>query len=104
MFEWLRESLWGYPIVAAIHVLGLAWFGGTVLVDRGTQTLKRIGLALMILSGAVLFGMHAGRYGSSFAFQIKLLLLVALAFPLPRRVSLALWIAIILASRGIAFF
>ena len=28
----ISQSTWGYPIVSAIHVLGMALFGGTVLV------------------------------------------------------------------------
>jgi hypothetical protein len=34
MFEWLKGSTWGYLIVGTLHVLGMAWFGGTVLPDR----------------------------------------------------------------------
>jgi len=106
MFEWLSESVWGYPIIAAIHVLGLALFGATLLARaEDYRTWKRIGLGVMLLSGALLFGMHAGRYSTSSAFRIKILLLVlVLGLKLPRAVSLALWIAIIFASRGIAFF
>lgn len=63
MFEWLRESIWGYPIIAAIHVLGLAWFGATVLTGvEEYKTWKKVGLAVMLLSGALLFGMHPGMY------------------------------------------
>ena len=106
MFEWLRESIWGYPIIAAIHVLGLAWFGATVLTDvEEYKAWKKAGLALMLLSGALLFGMHPGMYWGSVAFRLKILLLIlVLGLKLPRAVSLALWLAIILAARGIAFF
>ena len=106
MFEWLRESIWGYPIIAAIHVLGLALFGATVLNGcRRIQDLEESGLAVMLLSGALLFGMHPGMYWGSVAFRLKILLLVlVLGLKLPRAVSLALWLAIIFAARGIAFF
>lgn len=105
MFEWLAGSTWGYPIVGAIHVLGLAWFGGTVLIaDRELLAWKRLGLALMLLSGALLFGMHPVRYYGSIAFRIKMLLFALLGFKLPRSISIILWIVIIFAARGIAFF
>ena len=105
MFEWLRESIWGYPIVAAIHVLGLAWFGWTVLVaDRKVVAWKRLGLALLLVTGALLFGMHAVRYSASTAFRLKMLLLVLLLFTWPRRVTIVLWISVIFASRAIAYF
>ena len=106
MFEWLSESLWGYPIIAAIHVLGLAWFGATALTERRElRKWKRLGLTVMLVSGTVLFGMHPSRYSASTAFRIKMLLLLAvLGLKLPRAVSLALWIGIIFAARGIAFF
>ncbi|HYR83288.1 MAG TPA: hypothetical protein VE422_04340 [Terriglobia bacterium] len=104
MFEWLRESTWGYPIIGAIHVLGMAWFGGTVLIaDRELVAWKRVGFVLMILTGALLFGLHAGRYYTSVAFRIKMLLLIMTGLPLPRAVCMALWVVIIFASRAIAF-
>ena len=106
MFEWLRESIWGYPIIAAIHVLGLAWFGATVLTGPDEfKTLKRIGLVVVLASGALLFGLHPVRYSASVSFRIKMLLLVlVLSLKLPRVVTLGLWLAIIFAARGIAFF
>ena len=105
MFEWLRESTWGYPIIAAMHALGLAWFGGAVLInDRQLRVWKRIGLFMMLLSGVLLFGLHPVRYSSSVAFRVKMLLLVSLGLPLPRGLSLALWIAIVFAARFTAFF
>jgi hypothetical protein len=107
MFEWLRESTWGYPIIDAIHVLGLAWFGGAVLfADARLVRFKRIGLALMLITGAFLFALHPGRYSGSLSFRVKLLLMIAVLLT-PRdspRWAIALWIAIIFASRGIAFF
>jgi hypothetical protein len=106
MFEWLRESIWGYPIIAAIHVLGLAWFGAAVLTrPEEFRHWKRIGIAAMLLSGALLFGMHPAMYSGSIAFRIKILLLVlVLGVKLPRAVAVVLWVAIIFAARGIAFF
>jgi hypothetical protein len=106
MFEWLRESIWGYPIIAAIHVLALALAGATVLTrPEEFKTWKRIGLGMVLLSGLLIFGMHPGQYSASVSFRIKMLLLAAvLGLRLPRLVVLTLWAAIIFASRGIAFF
>ena len=106
MFEWLRESIWGYPIIAGLHVLGLAWFGATVLTPRGEfKVWKRVGLGVMLLTGLLVFGMHPVHYAASASFRVKMLLLAAvLSLKLPRAVSIALWVAIIFTSRGIAFF
>lgn len=100
---WLRESTWSYPILAAIHVLGIAWFGGAVL--KGLQTGTRLGLAFMTVTGAVLFYMAPVHCYESYAFRAKMLLLAA-AFVTPgqRTLSLAYWIGMIFAGRGIAFF
>jgi Na+-translocating ferredoxin:NAD+ oxidoreductase RnfC subunit len=100
---WLRESTWGYPIIAAIHVLGIAWFGGAVL--KGFSTATRIGLAFMTVTGAVLFYMAPVHCYESYAFRIKMLLLAAaVIFPRPRLLSFGYWIGMIFAGRGIAFF
>jgi hypothetical protein len=66
---------------------------------------RRIGLALMLLSGGLLFWLHPHQYYISVFFRIKmLLLLVVIRTKVASPLSLALWIAIIFASRGIAFF
>ena len=104
----LRESIWGYPIIAAIHVLCIAWFGGTVLASQfaaDLRGLRRIGVAMALVTGAVVFWLHPGQYSNSIAFRVKLVLLVLLIFVKPAsRMALGLWIAILFASRGIAFF
>ena len=103
----LRESTWGYPIIAAVHVLGIAWFGGTILVSQFVPELRgwrRCGLALLLLSGLVLFWLHPVQYSNSVGFRVKMLLLVLLAFTKPAsRVAFVLWGLLIFASRGIAF-
>ena len=106
MFEWLSQSIWGYPIIAGFHVLGLGLFGATVLTEpEQFKTWKRLGVVFMLLTGLLIFGMHPDDYWASAAFRVKMLLLVAvLGLKLPRPASLALWVAIIFASRGIAFF
>jgi hypothetical protein len=106
MFDWLSQSIWGYPIIAAIHVLGMAWFGALALApDLHSRRLKGIGVALLMASGIVLFALHPDRYSASFAFRIKMFLLVSIAlFNLPRSLLLALWASVIVAARFIAFF
>ena len=104
----LRESTWGFSIISAIHVLGIAWFGGTVLVSNfaaDLRRLRRIGLGVILISGAVLFWLHPQQYSSSISFWVKMLLLLVLTrTKLTGGLSLALWIAVIFAARGLAFF
>jgi len=113
----IRESTWGYPIVSAIHVIGLAWFGGLVLASKkladDLRTLKQIGLAFLLFTGFIVFASQPARYYGSAAFRVKLLLLVLIGLngwflrgrsKLSAAISLLLWAAILIASRGIAFF
>ena len=128
---WLRESTWSYPILAAVHVLGIAWFGGAVLRDLPAG--KRRGLAFMTVTGAVLFYMAPVHCYQSYAFRAKMLLLAAawgqttLSPPANQSsavengrgqsglspsaskwraplLSLSCWLGMIFAGRGIAFF
>jgi hypothetical protein len=103
----LRESTWGYPIISAIHVLGIAWFGGTALISQFTpelRSLRRIGIAVLLISGAILFWLQPAQYYNSVSFRVKMLLLLPLLWSKPASPrSLLLWAAIIFASRGIAF-
>ena len=106
--------------MSALHVLGMALFGGTVLVTDlrllGVTTELRgwrwIGFMVVALTGVLLFVSSPVRYWASAFFRLKMLLLIllgvnALLFPRARfaaYLSLTLWIAVIFASRGIAFF
>jgi hypothetical protein len=123
----LRESTWGYPIVGALHVLALAWFGSGVLLTnlrllgwtmRGVpardvgawlRPWNRIGLAALILTGGLLFWLEPVRCYSSAAFRAKLALIFIALLITPARkrtaaLSLALWFGVILAARLIAYF
>jgi len=104
----LRESTWGYPIISAIHVLGIAWFGGTVLISQFAPELRRwryIGLTVLLMTGLILFWLHPIQYSNSISFRMKMLLLIVLTSTKPASpASLALWGAIIVASRAIAFW
>jgi len=105
----LRESTWGFTILGALHVLGIAWFSGAVLFSV-MPLWKRIGLAWMLLTGALLFWLEPLKCYNSLSFRIKMLALLLLACTahLPpkfaRAASLVLWAAVILASQGITFF
>jgi hypothetical protein len=116
----ISQSTWGYPIVGAVHVLGMALFGGAVLVSNlssiedamQVRTWKRIGFVVVMATGSLLFASNAVRYACSRFFEVKMILLVllamnALCFARTRRrayISLGLWGALIFASRGIAIF
>ena len=86
----VRESLWGFPIVVAIHILGLTvsvglliWFDlrllGVIMpavpvatMYRGLARWMLGGFATMFLSGAVLFMAFATKAYGNVYFQIKL--------------------------------
>ena len=116
---WLAGSTWAYPVIGGLHVLGIAWFGGAVLLsalhrhDRAAQpppAFLWIGAAVMLLTGASLFVIEPLRCAASQSFRLKMLLLVILAAisRLPSKISiplnLTLWAGVLLVSRGIAFF
>ena len=91
----LRESLWVYPIIETIHVLGLCLFVGTAwLWDLRLLglTLRRVpvsdlsrqilpwtvaGFAIMAASGLGLVFSEPLRFYSNIFFRIKLVLLIA---------------------------
>ncbi len=99
----LRESTWGYPLLAALHVLGIAWFGGAILLNLKQG--RRAGVIFMIATGAILFYMQPVRCAESVSFGIKMTLLAAAAWPrTPRAASIVCWTGMIFAARLIAFF
>jgi uncharacterized membrane protein len=127
----IRESSWGFPIIESVHALGLCLFGMAILMDLRVIRLAltrvpareiavdlapwmRAGLVIMLVSGILVFLNAPVEYYNNTVFRIKvsLLLLVAVnAWALRRgrttaiacTVSLALWAAIILASRMIPY-
>jgi hypothetical protein len=114
----ISESTWGYPVVGALHVLAFALFGGAILIPTfrdEARWMRRIGLTLVVVTGILLFAAGAVGYYNSTSFRIKMLLLAFIALDvaitsarqrgtLRTAISLALWTAVIFASRGIAFF
>ena len=120
----ISESTWGYPIVGALHVLAIALFGMLVLIphirahvwdlDADVRWIRRIGMALVLTTGALVFAAGATRYYESTSFRIKMGLFVLIAVnavasgqhrnKFNSAVAMVLWAAMIFASRGIAFF
>jgi len=120
------ENSWLFPVIESIHVIGLAAFAGTIVLEDlrtlglrfpDTRHLKpwtHGGLAVMLLTGVAMFLADTTRYLHNPAFQVKVaLLVVALAahFTLHRRgtrfaavLSLTLWTCVVLAARAIADF
>lgn len=99
IFHWLeytpllvamRDSPWLFPVIAALHLIGLAIIGGAVLVvdlrllglglihqpvarlARETEPLLFIGVASMLLTGPWLFMCFATKYYYLTAFWLKL--------------------------------
>jgi hypothetical protein len=91
---YIRESLWGYPIIETVHVLGLCLFlGFTVMLDLrllgvamkrtpASEVCGRLepwmvgGFAIMIASGVLLFyGDPVKFYGSIF-MRVKFAMLL----------------------------
>lgn len=109
----LSQSTWAVPIIGAIHVLAIAWFGGAALLrDPQLRRFRWTGLAILLFTGALLFWSQPLRLYYSQFFRLKMLLLVLLGLSalLPARydrlskvLSLVLWAGVILASRGIAY-
>jgi len=110
----LSQSTWGVPIIGAIHVLAIAWFGGSVLVlnDASLRRFRWIGLLILVFTGFLLFWSEPVRlyYSQFFRAKMALLVVIGLSALLPARharlamaLSLVLWAGVILASRGIAY-
>lgn len=94
---------WHQPAIGALHVLGIAWFGAAVFTT--TPAFRRLGSFWMLVTGALLVLANPAHVLASVSFWIKLALLVALCLVRrPLWLTLTLWTAVILASRGIAYF
>ncbi len=138
---YLRTSRTAYAIVNATHIVGMSLLVGAIVssdlrtaglwkADRWREGLETcvpvaaFGLALALISGAMLFSVRGGNYLADPAFQIKILLLAAgllnvFAFRwamarrkcgVPSRTmrlsaisSMTIWIGAIFAGRWIAF-
>ncbi len=93
--EVMRHSLWTYPIVEIVHIVGIATFvGSVVLFDLrllgfsrtvSIRSLERhllpwswVALLLIVPSGVAMLSAHATDFAGNPAFRVKLLL-IALA-------------------------
>ncbi|MBG6236174.1 hypothetical protein IWX76_002755 [Pedobacter sp. CAN_A7] len=129
----IRQSLWLYPALEIIHILGIVMLvGGAIFFDLRLLglaknlplpslsayllPLSRRGLLLVIPSGILLFLTNAETLGVDPTFWLKMLLLViaalnALVFhrfqllpvKLTALVSIFAWIAIIACGRLLAY-
>jgi hypothetical protein len=136
----LNDSAWTFPVLECIHILGFAFSIGTIaMVDfrllnfgltrqapsqiaRAVAPWTLFGLAMMLLSGPMLFLSDPDMYYLNRSFQIKMVLLaLAIAFNYTVRrkaafsdakggrakwvacVSLALWAGVIAGGLFIAF-
>ena len=143
LFSAVRESALVYPILLATHLSCIATFGGLILVTnlrllgwlltdipagdliRALRPWKHAGLTVMLTAGILLGGSKAEEYLTNPFFQIKLVLLAAIAVhgllfrgtvyrrvagPLPGRarlagvLSLALWLGVVSMGRWIAYY
>ncbi len=96
-FTFLRQSWYVYPIVLTTHIIGIATFGGMILivdlrllgvamrnwsvtdvVDQ-LRVLKRIGLVLVVTCGVILAGSKAEEYYYNKFFWTKMSLLALIA-------------------------
>lgn len=115
----LAGSTWADPLIGAMHVLGIAWFGGAVLLSalnrrdaaaRPRPAVLWTGAAFMLVTGVLLFAIEPARCAASRSFLVKMLALMALAAASRIRskagaaLILTLWAVVLLASRGIAYF
>ena len=103
----MRSSPWLFPVIATVHLLGLAVIGGAVLVvdlrllglslvrqpaarlARETEPLLFAGIALMLLTGPWLFMCFATKYYYLMAFWVKIVcfaLVLLFTLTLRRRV------------------
>jgi hypothetical protein len=104
----LRRSRWVYPLVNAGHIVGLALLFGSIvpldlrllglwqrislgLMARTLLPVALCGLALAVVTGALLFSVSALRYADLTLFRIKLLLILAAATNALLLHRVALW-------------
>jgi len=107
----MRSSPWIFPVIAGVHLLGLAMLGGAVLVvdlrllgfgltrqsaadiGRDAEPWLLASLLVMLPTGMLLFMCFATKYYYLTAFWVKvtcLLLALAFTFSVRRRVLTAL--------------
>jgi hypothetical protein len=125
----IRESKWGFALVEMVHLLALALLGGMLLVSalqsfgmifkgsppgavsRDLARPQFASLAVMIVSGVLLFSDGPLRYYGNAAFRAKLVLMIgailtsSLSYLTGAKaatlLSLCLWLSVGIAGRVI---
>lgn len=90
----VRESLWLFPAIETLHLLGMAALVGTITVfdlrlmgwlmrrERVSDLARRLlpwtwaGFAVQVVTGVLLFSSEAVKVGANPAFRLKMLLLL----------------------------
>ena len=90
----VRESLWLFPAIETVHLLGMAALVGTITVfdlrllgwmmrrQRVSELARRLlpwtwlGFALQVVTGTILFLSEAAKVYTNPAFRLKILLIV----------------------------
>lgn len=90
----VRESLWLFPVIETVHLLGMAALVGTVTVfdlrllgwalrrQRVSELAKRLfpwcwaGFAVQVITGALLFSSEAVHVYANPAFRVKMVLIL----------------------------
>ena len=118
------ENTWAFPALEILHLAGMAWFLGPVLLsDLGvlgwvpqvqSGATSRVAVGLVFVTGALLFTANVDRYIHNPAFLIKMgLLLAAVAAHMlvhargtrpTAALSLTLWSLVILSGRAVIDF
>jgi hypothetical protein len=117
LFDWfeyttlgivIRESIWLFPVIEAVHLLALCMLGGAVLVvdirmlgmGLKRQTIRELAeqlkpwlmgaVALILTTGVLLFVSEAVKCYYSQSFKVKMIALpIALAFTFTLRAKIA---------------
>jgi len=108
--EAIRQSVWMFPVIEALHLLALALLGGAVLLvdlrllgfGLSKQSVRDLalemqpwlvaGLAALIVSGGLMFVSEAYKCYESPPFRLKMLLLalaLIFTFTIRRRLTLS---------------
>ena len=92
--RWMREALWAYPAVEAVHIIALGTlFGSILIVDLRLMGLSRevsasklarhalpwtvAGFAVAMVSGLLMFTAHAEDFLTNGVFLLKMGLILA---------------------------
>jgi hypothetical protein len=122
------KNSWLFPVIESIHLCGVALLVGTIVLrelrsfgllladEAVSRRIPRVGLAVVLSTGPVMFFSDTSRYlhNPAFRFKIALVVLALASYFAPRRtphrskwaavLSIVLWTGAVLAARAIADF